>query len=53
MGLSELGQGKISCNDFKNILQGGGRSEGGGNKYYVVNYDDVGGLIDMEQGRWT
>lgn len=50
MGLSELGQGKISCNDFKNILKGGGRSEGG-DKYYVVNYDDVGGLIDMEQGR--
>lgn len=51
MGLSELGGGKISCNDFKNILKGTGRSADKVNKYCVLNYDDIGGLIDMEQGR--
>jgi len=51
MGLSELGGGKISCADFKNILRGTGRSAKNVGEYCVFNYDDVGGLIDMEQGR--
>lgn len=53
MSLSELGGGKISCADFKNILRGAGRSAKNVDvgEYCVFNYDDVGGLIDMEQGR--
>lgn len=43
MGLSELGEGKISCGDFKQILNG--------KVYSIFNYDTIGGLIDMEQDR--
>ena len=52
MGLTELGEGKISCNDFKNILKGSGKSGLRSSiKYSMTDYDDIGGLIDMEQGR--